>query len=93
MGHCFIRQSYRDDQMCRKLGQYGFPSRIEKRNGKTLIVHGDSDNIVPIDTAGKQAAQGIINNDFMIIEGAPHGLNVTHAEELNGIISRFLTSQ
>jgi pimeloyl-ACP methyl ester carboxylesterase len=70
-----------------------FRPELKNVTVKTLIVHGDSDNIVPIDTAGKQAAQGIVNNDFMIIEGAPHGLNVTHAEELNSIISRFLTSQ
>lgn len=70
-----------------------FRPELKNITVKTLIVHGDSDNIVPIDTAGKQAARGIINNDFMIIDGAPHGLNVTHAEELNGIISRFLTSQ
>jgi len=70
-----------------------FRQELKNITVKTLIVHGDSDNIVPIDTAGKQAARGIINNDFMIIDGAPHGLNVTHAEELNGIISRFLTSQ
>lgn len=70
-----------------------FRPELKNITVKTLIVHGDSDNIVPIDTAGKQAARGIINNDFMIIDGAPHGLNVTHAEELNGIISRFLISQ
>lgn len=70
-----------------------FRPELKNITVKTLIVHGDSDNIVPIDTAGKQAARGIINNDFMIIDGAPHGLNVTHAEELNGIIRRFLTSQ
>ena len=69
-----------------------FRPELKNVTVKTLIVHGDSDNIVLIDTAGKQAAQGIVNNDFMIIEGAPHGLNVTHGEELNGIISRFLTS-
>lgn len=58
---------------------------------KTLIVHGNSDQIVPIETAGKQAAQGIPDNHFMIVEGAPHGLNVTHAEILNEIITKFLS--
>lgn len=60
---------------------------------RTLIVHGDNDKVVPIETAGKQAAQGIANNEFMIIEGAPHGLNVTHADELNTIITGFLTTK
>lgn len=57
---------------------------------KTLIVHGDADQIVPIDTAGKQAAAGIPNNIFKIIKDAPHGLNATHTEELNKILVDFL---
>lgn len=55
-----------------------------------LIVHGDDDKIVPIKTSGEQAAKGIENNEFHIIEGAPHGLNITHARELNEIIVSFL---
>ncbi|KIA88584.1 alpha/beta fold hydrolase [Kaistella jeonii] len=57
---------------------------------KTLIIHGDADQIVPIETAGKQAAEGILNNIFKIIKDAPHGLNVTHADELNKILIDFL---
>ncbi|WP_114791766.1 alpha/beta hydrolase [Niabella yanshanensis] len=56
----------------------------------TLIVHGDSDNIVPIKTSAEQAAKGIINNEYHIIEGAPHGLNATHAFELNSLLLNFL---
>lgn len=67
--------------------------RTELRNVtvKTLIVHGDADQIVPIKTAGEQAAKGIANNIYKVIEGGPHGLNVTHAEELNEILVDFLT--
>lgn len=56
----------------------------------TLIVHGDSDNIVPIKTSAEQAARGIPNNEYHIIEGAPHGLNVTHSFELNSLLLSFL---
>jgi len=56
----------------------------------TLIVHGDDDKIVPIATAGELAAKGIANNQYYVIAGAPHGLNVTHAEELNQILINFL---
>lgn len=55
----------------------------------TLIVHGDADQIVPIKTAGEQAAKGIANNEYHVIEGGPHGLNVTHAEELNKLLVAF----
>ena len=58
----------------------------------TLIVHGDADNVVPIDTAGKQAAEGIADNRYEVISGGPHGLNVTHKEELNKLLLSFLKS-
>jgi len=56
----------------------------------TLIVHGDADNIVPIKTSAEQAAKGIADNEYHIIAGGPHGLNLTHREELNQILLEFL---
>lgn len=55
----------------------------------TLIVHGDADNIVPIKTAGDQAAKGIENNSYEVIKDAPHGLNITHRKELNALLLDF----
>jgi pimeloyl-ACP methyl ester carboxylesterase len=56
----------------------------------TLIVHGDADATVPIETSAKQAAEGIKYSTYEVIKGAPHGLNVTHSNELNEILIRFL---
>lgn len=67
-----------------------FRSELKNVDVPCLIVHGDSDNIVPIETAGNQAAEGIPNNDYHVISGGPHGLNVTHREELNKILIDFL---
>ncbi|GAB3421629.1 alpha/beta fold hydrolase [Niabella aquatica] len=55
-----------------------------------LIVHGNADNIVPLKTSAEQAARGIANNEYHIIEDAPHGLNCTHADELNQLLINFL---
>lgn len=70
----------------------GTDFRSELKNVKvpTLIVHGDSDNIVPYKTAGEQAAKGIPDNTFHLLKGAPHGLNVTHKDELNKLLVDFL---
>jgi len=67
-----------------------FRSELKNITVPTLIVHGDADNIVPIKTSAEQAAKGIVNNEYHIIEGAPHGLNSTHASELNSLLLRFL---
>ena len=69
-----------------------FRPELQNVTVPTLIVHGDDDKVVPIATAGDQAAKGIPNSEYHIIEGAPHGLNVTHAEELNQILLHFLRS-
>ena len=68
-----------------------FRPELGNINVKTLIVHGDNDKIVPIETSAQQAAKGISDNDFITIEDAPHGLNVTHSKQLNEILTHFLT--
>jgi pimeloyl-ACP methyl ester carboxylesterase len=55
-----------------------------------LIVHGDDDNIVPYKTAGEQASKGIADNTYHLIKDAPHGLNLTHGDELNKLLLDFL---
>jgi len=48
----------------------------------TLIIHGTSDKIVPIDAAGRAAAQGLAGSTLLEYEGAPHGLLVTEKERV-----------
>ena len=67
-----------------------FRPELKNVKVKTLIVHGDADQIVPIETSAKQAAEGIVDNEFVIIPGAPHGLNNTHTAKLNEILTKFL---
>ena len=69
-----------------------FRPELKNVSVPTLIVHGDSDNIVPIKSAGDQAAEGIKDNIYKVIKGGPHGLNVTHKDELNKILIDFLKS-
>ena len=69
-----------------------FRAELKNVTVPTLIVHGTGDQIVPIETSGDQAAEGIPNNVYRKIEEAPHGLNVTHREQLNEILLDFLRS-
>ena len=56
----------------------------------TLIIHGTSDQTVPLSTSGAQAAKMIPSATYKPYEGAPHGLNLTHKEELNQDLLEFL---
>jgi non-heme chloroperoxidase len=79
-------------QSAKAWAETDFRPELKNVTVPTLIVHGDADAIVPIKTAGDQAAKGIKNNTYKIIKDGPHGLNVTHSEELNDILISFLKS-
>jgi len=45
---------------------------------------------VPFEVSGKRSAESIANSSLVIVEGAPHGFNVSHAEEFNAAVLDFL---
>ena len=59
----------------------------------TLIVHGDDDQIVPIDAAGRASAGIVENTNLIVYSGAPHGLTDTHKDKLNADLLSFLTAR
>lgn len=56
----------------------------------TLVIHGDDDQIVPIDAAGKAAASQIKGAKLIVYPGAPHGLTDTHKDRLNQDLLDFI---
>jgi pimeloyl-ACP methyl ester carboxylesterase len=56
----------------------------------TLIIHGTDDKTVPIDAAGRAAAAGIPGSTLLEYDGAPHGLHVTHKQQLADDVLSFL---
>jgi len=56
----------------------------------TLILHGDDDQIVPIDAAARTAAQLVPGATLIVYAGAPHGLTDTHKDRLNADLLTFL---
>lgn len=56
----------------------------------TLILHGTKDNILPIDVTGRRFYKAVPEADYVEVEGAPHGLLWTHADEVNTALKEFL---
>jgi non-heme chloroperoxidase len=56
----------------------------------TLVIHGDDDQIVPIDASGKRSAELVSNARLKIYPGAPHGLSITHHDQLNQDLLAFI---
>jgi non-heme chloroperoxidase len=55
----------------------------------TLIVHGEVDRILPLAASGKRTHE-LVKGSRLVVEGGPHGLNWTHAEEVNRALLGFL---
>jgi non-heme chloroperoxidase len=71
-------------------GRTDFREDLAKIDVPTLVVHGDSDGIVPFEVSGKRSHEAIANSSLVLIEGAPHGFNATHAEQFNRALLEFL---
>lgn len=62
-----------------------------RASGKpVLILHGTSDNILPIDATGRRFSKDLPDAHYVEIEGAPHGLLWTHAAEVNEALLAFV---
>jgi pimeloyl-ACP methyl ester carboxylesterase len=62
-----------------------------RESGKpALILHGTADNILPIDATARRFRALLPDADYVEVEGAPHGLLWTHADEVNEALRAFL---
>lgn len=69
-----------------------FRDEMSLINVPTLIIHGDEDDIVPIEISSEKASELIPNNKFLVYEEAPHGLFYTERDRLNKDLIEFLNS-
>jgi non-heme chloroperoxidase len=58
----------------------------------TLILHGDDDQIVPIQASALKSSKIVPNATLKIYPGAPHGLTGAHEQEFNADLLAFITS-
>lgn len=62
-----------------------------RASGKpALILHGTADNILPIDATGRRFHAAFPEADYVELDGAPHGLLWTHADEVTAALLAFL---
>lgn len=65
---------------------------IPKIDVPTLIIHGTADNIVPIDASARRLRTLLPDAEYLELDGAPHGMLWTHADEVNDALLTFLRS-
>lgn len=59
----------------------------------TLVIHGDSDKTVPIESAGERSAKLIPHSHYKVYSGAPHGLFYTDRDQLNQDLRAFIAEE
>ena len=67
-----------------------FREDLEQIDVPCLVIHGDSDGIVPIEASGQRTADTVTNAELVVVPDAPHGLILTHAGIFNGELLAFL---
>jgi non-heme chloroperoxidase len=69
-----------------------FRGDIPKIDVPALILHGTADQILPIDATARRLRELLPSATYVEIDGAPHGLLWTHADEVNAALLDWLRS-
>lgn len=69
-----------------------FTGDLRKIDVPTLILHGEEDQLVPVADSAVLSARIVRNSTLKIYPGAPHGVTVTHADQVNADLLAFLKS-
>jgi len=67
-----------------------FRKDVAKIDVPTLVIHGDSDRIVPFSAAGSRTAKLINGAELVVIKDGPHNVAWTYPEEVNAALLKFL---
>jgi non-heme chloroperoxidase len=67
-----------------------FTEDLKKIDIPVLLMHGDDDQIVPIDGSAKISAKILKNATLKVYPGFPHGMATTHPDVINADLLKFL---
>ena len=67
-----------------------FRNDLQRFNVPTLVVHGDADRILPLAATGTPTQTAVSGSRLVVVKGGPHGLNWTHADEVNRELLAFV---
>ncbi|MFI7241448.1 alpha/beta fold hydrolase [Streptomyces qinglanensis] len=69
-----------------------FTEDLQRFDVPTLVVHGDDDQVVPIEATGRKSAKIVPNAELKVYEGGSHGMALVpgHKEKFNTDLLDFL---
>ncbi len=67
-----------------------FTEDLKKIDVPVFVMHGEDDQIVPIDDAGRLSVKLVKNGTLKTYPGYPHGMCTTHADVINPDLLAFI---
>jgi pimeloyl-ACP methyl ester carboxylesterase len=67
-----------------------FRGDLPKIDVPVLVVQGDADRVLPFDKTGKRLPGLIKDAQLVVIEGGPHAIAWTHADQVNNALLKFM---
>lgn len=80
-------------QCIRSFSATDFRNEISLLDVPILIIHGESDKTVPIKVSSERTSEMLPGAEYIVYEGAPHGLFITHKERLNENLIQFINQE
>lgn len=77
-------------ECARAFSSTDFRKDVPQINVPTLIIHGDADKTVPIKSTAQETSRLLPDAQYIVYEGAPHGLYFTEKDKLNKDLSDFI---
>ena len=71
-------------------GTTDFSEDLKKVTVPTLVIHGDADVIVPFEGSGQRTHLAVPHSQLVVVNGAPHGFNLSHTQAFNDAMLDFL---
>jgi non-heme chloroperoxidase len=65
------------------ISETDFTEDLRRFDVPTLMLHGDDDQVVPIDISSRRSVKLVKNARLVVYEGAPHGMCTTHKDRVN----------
>ncbi|MNL58580.1 Non-heme chloroperoxidase [compost metagenome] len=76
----------------KQFSETDFTEDLKKINVPTLLIHGDDDQIVPIDASARMSEKLIPNAKLKVYKGGCHGLAQIQQDEFNEDLLNFIKS-
>jgi non-heme chloroperoxidase len=69
-----------------------FRDDLPKIDVPILVIQGDADQVLPLDKTGQRLPGLIKDTQLIVVEGGPHAIPWTHADQVNAALLGFLSS-